>query len=300
MKKWMIAVTLASGVLALSACSSGANNVAETTAGNITKDQLYNEMKTKVGAQALQELLMEKVLSSKYKVTDAEVTNQLNQIKNQYGSSFQDALTQSGFQNESDFKTSIKDQLLIQKAAENDLPVTTKQLQDAYNSYKPQIRVSDILVPDLKTANLIEQKLKAGANFAALAKQYTTDTAAKANSGDLGWFGTGVMEPTFEKAAYALKLNQISAPVKDDQGHGYHVIEKTGEKPKESFNQMKSQLKTQIITSELSNDTTAIGTILQKEFKAANVKIDDSTLQDALNPNLGQSTNQSTSPIPAG
>ena len=38
-----------------------------------------------------------------------------------------------------------------------------------------------------------------------LAKEYSTDEAAKANGGDLGWFGTGKMDPDFEKAAYALK-----------------------------------------------------------------------------------------------
>lgn len=286
MKKWMLALTLASGVLALSACSStGADKVAESSAGNITKDDLYKAMKDKVGSQALQQLILEKVLSKKYTVSDSDVNKKLNDIKNQYGASFQTALAQSGFKDENDFKSSIKDQLLIQKAAESDLSVTNKDLQDAYASYKPDIRARHILVADLKTANLVEQKLKSGAKFEDLAKQYSTDTASKTKGGDLGWFGTGVMDPTFEKAAYALKINQISTPVKTQ--FGYHVIQKTGEKQKKSFNQMKSQLKTQIITNKLSSDTNAISTILQKEFKDAKVKVDDSTLKDALNPSLG-------------
>eukprot|EP00347_Sterkiella_histriomuscorum_P013085 403366080 len=50
-----------------------------------------------------------------------------------------------------------------------------------------QYDVSHILVKDQKTANDIEAQLKKGANFADLAKKYSTDPGSKANGGELGW-----------------------------------------------------------------------------------------------------------------
>ena len=58
MKKWILSLTLATGVLALTACN-GANGdvVVKSESGDITKDELYNAMKDKVGQSVLQELL---------------------------------------------------------------------------------------------------------------------------------------------------------------------------------------------------------------------------------------------------
>lgn len=71
-------------------------------------------------------------------------------------------------------------------------------------------------------ADDIYAKLKAGANFAALAKQYSKDPGSK-NSGGKLTIQRGQTVPEFEKAAFALKVGQISEPVKTV--YGYHVIE---------------------------------------------------------------------------
>jgi len=65
------------------------------------------------------------------------------------------------------------------------------------------------------------------ANFAELAKQYSTDPTAKTNSGDLGKFGKGAMVPEFEKAVWDLPVGTISDAVETQ--FGYHVIYKKGE-----------------------------------------------------------------------
>src|SRR5689334_10212401 len=161
-----------------------------------------------------------------------------------------------------------------------DVKVTDKELKDYYNNYQPDIRARHILVADEATANDIKKQLDAGAKFEDLAKKYSTDTGTKDKGGDLGWFGKGKMDPDFEKAAFALKVNEISGPVKTQ--YGYHIIQKTGEKPKKSFNAMKKDIITAVKESKLTNDI--INARMQKELKAANVKIDDKDLQGALNP----------------
>lgn len=281
MKKWMLALALAFSVVALSACGqSGSDNVAESKAGNVTKDELYNAMKQKYGDATLQQLVYEKVLAKKYKVTDAEITKRVDAIKKQAGNNFQMVLLQNNIKDEKELKDLIKSQILIEKATAKDIQVTDKELKDYYANYKPEIRARHILVNDLKTAKEVKQKLDAGQKFEDLVKKYSKDTGTVQKGGDLGWFGTGKMDPSFEKAAYALKMNQISDPVKSQ--FGYHIIQKTGEKKKQSFDQMKNQMEQTIKSSKLTQDV--VNKALQRELKAVDVKILDKDLKDALNP----------------
>lgn len=280
MKKWMLALTLTSGVLVLSACSGSSDNVAQSSAGNVTKDELYTMMKDKIGTQALQQLVYEKVLSKKYNVTDKELNAKVDDLKKNLGSNFQAALAQYGYKNESDLKETMKVGMMQEKAAMQDIKVTDKELKDYYNNYQPDIKARHILVADEATANDIKKQLDAGAKFEDLAKKYSTDTATKDNGGDLGWFGTGKMDPDFEKAAFALKVNEISAPVKSQ--YGYHIIQKTGEKKKKSYSAMKNDIIKAVKESKLTNDV--INKRMEKELKAADVKVDDKDLKDALNP----------------
>lgn len=281
MKKWMLALALASGVLALSACSQGSSDkVVESKVGNVTKDELYNAMKDKAGQQALQQLVYEKVLSKKYPVTDKELNDKVAQLKKDLGSNFQAALAQYGYKDEADLKKTMKIGMMQEKAALKEVKATDKELKDYYDKYQPDIKARHILVADEATANEVKQKLDAGEKFEDLAKKYSKDTGTAQNGGDLGWFGTGKMDPAFEKVAFALKMNEISTPVKSQ--YGYHIIQKTGEKKKKTYAQMKKEIEYNVKSAKLTNDI--INKVMQKELKAANVKIDDKDLKDALNP----------------
>ncbi len=85
-----------------------------------------------------------------------------------------------------------------------------------------QVRARQILVTTPQLAQEILKQLRAGKDFAALAKQYSLDEASKANGGDLGWFPKGVMDPQFEAIAFQLKPGQISDVVQTQ--FGYHII----------------------------------------------------------------------------
>lgn len=75
------------------------------------------------------------------------------------------------------------------------------------------------------TAELIT-RAKRGEDFAALARQYSTEPAASQTGGDLGWFGKGRMVKPFEDAALNGRPGQIIGPVKTQ--FGIHVIKIEG------------------------------------------------------------------------
>lgn len=75
----------------------------------------------------------------------------------------------------------------------------------------------------LARAEEVLAKARAGADFAALAKEYSDDPSAANNSGDMGFFQRGQMVKPFEDAAFALTTpGEFAGPVKTQ--FGYHII----------------------------------------------------------------------------
>lgn len=72
-----------------------------------------------------------------------------------------------------------------------------------------------------KAESLLKQ-VKEGADFATLAKENSADTVSAVRGGDIGPFGRGQMVPSFEEAAFALKVGEISDLVETQ--FGYHII----------------------------------------------------------------------------
>lgn len=90
-----------------------------------------------------------------------------------------------------------------------------------------EMRASHILVKERALAQAILNKLKGGANFAALAREYST-CPSKSKGGDLGWFGPGQMVKPFEEATRKMGVGSLSGIVPTQ--FGFHIIKKTGQK----------------------------------------------------------------------
>ena len=85
---------------------------------------------------------------------------------------------------------------------------------DAAAREETRARAADVL-------NLV----RTGADFAAVARQYSDDPGSRALGGDLGYFQRGQMVPPFDEAAFSLETMQISDLV--ESSFGYHIIQVT-------------------------------------------------------------------------
>ena len=79
----------------------------------------------------------------------------------------------------------------------------------------------------------ILNKIKAGADFGAMARQFGTD-GTKDQGGDLGWFGQGRMVPEFEKAIFGATATGL-LPGLVETSFGYHVIKVTAVPTKQTY-----------------------------------------------------------------
>jgi len=70
---------------------------------------------------------------------------------------------------------------------------------------------------------LLRQRLTEGASFAELARLNSDDTGSASRGGELGWVVPGDLVPEFERAMEALKVEEISAPVRTP--FGFHIIQ---------------------------------------------------------------------------
>lgn len=91
-----------------------------------------------------------------------------------------------------------------------------------------------------------KKKLDGGADFAAVVKEYSDDTASKDKGGDVGYFGRNRMVKEFEDAAFGAQPGKLVGPVKSS--FGYHLIEVTGKRPggTQPFELVKDQIRARL------------------------------------------------------
>ncbi|NVN32253.1 peptidylprolyl isomerase, partial [Endobacter medicaginis] len=163
--------------------------------------------------------------------------------------------------------------------------VTDAAIQQAYDQFKanfkgePEVHARHILVKTEAEANDIIKQLKGGADFAALAKKYSTDKgSADTGGGDLGWFKKGDMLPEFSDAAFAMKKGETSSkPVKTQ--YGYHVIQvlDTRTEPAPTLDQVRDQIRAQLERQ----DAQQVADKTVSQMKVVRYNLDGSVVQPA-------------------
>jgi len=111
-----------------------------------------------------------------------------------------------------------------------------------------EVHARHILLDSEAEAKKVITELKAGADFAALAKQHSKDPGAAQQGGDLGFFKPDEMVPEFAAVAFALQPGQISPDPVHSQ-FGWHVIQVVERRhaPPPSYEQARDELRQKMI-----------------------------------------------------
>ncbi len=194
----------------------------------------------------LRDMIDQQLLLSKAKElglnADAEVVRRLDEIRKQNHLDSMEDLEKSARQqgvNFEDFKANIKNGVLTQQVVREEVGRRLQPTQGAEQTYyathkqefeqPEQVRLSEILIPtpaDATEAQVaqaqskaegVDAKLKAGGDFAALAKETSGGQTAQ-TGGDLGLYKRGGLAKVIEDQSFSLKVGQATAPIRTRQG----------------------------------------------------------------------------------
>jgi peptidyl-prolyl cis-trans isomerase D len=168
--------------------------------------------------------------------------------------------------------------------------VSPDDLKRYYNQHRDELRVADevnvrhILVKtppagaDAKVdpkaeaaakakAEDILKKVKAGGNFAELAKKYSEDEGSKEQGGSLGWIGKGRTVPEFEKAAFSLDKGQTSDLVQSS--FGFHIIHVDDKRTAhvQTLDEVKSQIEPLVKQDKVANSAESLANTIATQAR---------------------------------
>ena len=202
-----------------------------------------------VQRQALMQLINQSLLvqagrRNNVQVPDAEVEAEIARIaasRRQNVAQYEAAQARLGI-SKTDLRRQVRDSMISQRMLQGYTAAEAKVSEDEINAAIARARAQGIALPQAepktryhaqhiliasqgeraqRLAQRLSQDAQRGADFAALARQYSQDGSA-ANGGDLGWLSEGETVPEFERAMRSLKPGQVSQPVHTQ--FGWHVI----------------------------------------------------------------------------
>lgn len=283
MRKISIIVMLFIGIIGLVGCSSNNSEViVKSKAGNITKDEFYEELKDSVGEKVLEDMIVVKVLQDKFEVKEEDVEAEIDKFKSQFNEQFDMWLAEQGFANEEDFRKAVRISMLYEQAVYGDVEISEDEIKERYERMQSEIEAQHILVADEEEAKEIKGKLDDGEDFDKLAKEFSMDPGSAEDGGKLGFFTAGKMVKEFEDAAYRMEVDEISDPVQTV--NGFHIIKVTDKRDNEAeldpLEDMKNDIINQLKLAKVDNEEGQAK--INKLIEEANVDIKIKDLKNIL------------------
>ncbi len=233
----IIAVALVGSTVAWYVGQGGAaGTVATINDREIGQDEFLENLEAMYGEEALRTLILYEMVMSAAEdegmaPAEEDLDAELDLIRNQLGEQgYAQFLAQYGM-NEMAFRYNLAISMALDNIRFAEVDVSEERLYDYFDDnrerfdFHDEIRASHILVPDEASAWHMIDLLEEGGDFADLARMHSQDPGTAEDGGDLGYFGYNEMDPSFEEAAFATPVGEISDPV--ESYAGFHVIKVT-------------------------------------------------------------------------
>lgn len=263
----------------LTGCGDSNDYVATVDGEKILQTELDEALRSQYGAEMLNTLIDNKIIELEAKkeditVSDDAIKAEYDELVESYGGEdvLQETLDANGLTKDS-VQDNIRMYLLTKNVIANSIDISDEELKqyfeenkDDYNQQE-QVAASHIFLEDEATAKEVEAKLKAGEDFAELAKTYSIDTDTSEDGGDLGYISRGQMDEQFEEAAFALEKDEVSGVVQSAEG--YHIIKVTGKVPAEEavFEDVKDEVYETLLESRINEEYSTWLTEKQEQYK---------------------------------
>lgn len=109
-----------------------------------------------------------------------------------------------------------------------ELKVDESDVRDYLAKHPVEVDMRHVLLATPEAAAEVAKRLRAGANFAKIAKEESLDAATAADGGRLPTSLYGEVIPELEEVVFRMRVGEIGGPLKSK--FGYHVLRKDGEK----------------------------------------------------------------------
>lgn len=283
----LLVVIFAGGLIYLGLNSS--KTLMTSDAGKITEKSFLADLKkSPAGQQAFANTVVTTVLDNKYggDVSKSDVQQAFDTQKAQYGDAFETVLASNNM-TEAQFKTNIKNNLIMTAAVKANYKVSNSQLEQAYKDYHQSTTISMIKAKDEDSAKKAIEDLKSGKSWNDVYKQYTTDKTYEKSNGQLPAFDSTStsVDSAIQDAAFKLaKTGDYTTDPVTSNGSYYVIrLDKTTKKP--SLNSVRTQLTDKLVTNFLNDQKSSdkVQAIIGKILRQENVDVKDAQLKNALN-----------------
>lgn len=293
MKKKLAPFILGLGLVSLAACSNeGAENIdsasteegdvefgnvlATSDAGDVTADDVLNQIGTNQVANQTFQLVLDKVLTDKYseELNMDELNEQVDAEIEQYGGEENFAMmlqqSQPGMTVDTYKQQRVSNALndlyfadyfeitdeeafdSVRKSSHILVSFAEEGEEDAESAEGEEDEPAMTKEEAKAHADDLKAQLEDGADFGELATEHSDDTGSAQQNGELGYVSKGQMVEEFETALFELEPGQISDPVESQ--FGYHIILNEDVSLEDTPEEELNTIKTTLVNEKIKED----------------------------------------------
>lgn len=278
----LLAATLAAIAVPAPAAAPADREVIRVNGVAIRQSEVMDRLWKRYGPQTLEEMVDELLLrqaakAAGVKADEAEVARRLARLQSQFGSRalFVSQLEQAGTslaKVREDLAEEIVRERLV--ASAKGVKVTDEEIRKAFEANKEKlgkpeaVHLRHILVKTAPEAAELVAKIKAGADFKALARERSLAASGKAVGGDYGFVSRGMLPPDIDEIAFSLKDGEIRAV---SGPRGQHILQALArrEAAPASLAEVKDDLRELVLAEKIKD---AAAAYLQELRRKADIK----------------------------